>query len=103
MQRLPILLVFILLMGLLSPPAYGTGFEEARHLLARIGFGGDWKKIQHLKGGFYCRQPSMQDLENDDLKFSVDFRSLYTTVARRWWGLKAKFLESGSYPEVDFI
>jgi uncharacterized protein (DUF1501 family) len=45
----------------------------------------------------------LKDLENDDLKFSVDYRGQYTTVGRRWWGLKAESLESGPYPAIDFI
>jgi uncharacterized protein (DUF1501 family) len=56
-----------------------------------------------IKGGLYGRQPSLQDLENDDLKFSVDYRSLYATVVRQWWGLGTKFLSGGSYPDIGFV
>ena len=56
-----------------------------------------------VKGGLYGRQPSLQQLENDDLKFSVDYRSLYMTVGRRWWGLKTEFLKGGPYPVISFI
>lgn len=56
-----------------------------------------------VKGGLYGQQPSLQQLENDDLKFSVDYRSLYMTVGRRWWGLKAEFLKGGPYPVISFI
>jgi uncharacterized protein (DUF1501 family) len=56
-----------------------------------------------VKGGLYGRQPSLQELENDDLRFSVDYRSLYATVGRRWWGLNKEFLDGGPYPQIDFI
>ena len=56
-----------------------------------------------VKGGLYGRQPSLQDLENDDLKFSVDYRSLYTTVGSKWWGVQTEFLDGGPYPIIDFI
>ncbi len=56
-----------------------------------------------IKGGLYGRQPSLLDLENGDLKFNVDYRSLYATVAHRWWGLKAEFLDGKPYPMIDFI
>ena len=56
-----------------------------------------------VKGGLYGRQPSLQDLEKGDLKFNVDYRSLYTTIGRRWWGLKAEFLDGKPYPMIDFI
>lgn len=56
-----------------------------------------------VKGGLYGRQPSLHDLDNGDLKFTVDYRSLYTTIARRWWGLETEFLSGGPYPIVDCI
>ena len=49
MKRLPILLAFMLLMGLLSSSAFGISFEEARHLLARTGFGGNWEQMQQFR------------------------------------------------------
>ena len=56
-----------------------------------------------VKGGLYGRQPSLRELENGDLKFSVDYRSLYATVGRRWWKLNHEFLDGGPYPQLDFI
>ena len=56
-----------------------------------------------VRGGLYGQQPSLQDLENDDLKFSVDYRSLYTTIERKWWGLKTDFLDGGPYPTLGFL
>lgn len=40
-----------------------------------------------VKGGFHGRQPSLSDLAEGDLKHSVDFRVVYSTVLQRWWGL----------------
>lgn len=57
----------------------------------------------NIKGGLYGVQPSLVDLENGDLKFNVDFRSLYTTIARRWFGVSAEFLNGGTYPLIDCI
>jgi uncharacterized protein (DUF1800 family) len=48
MKRLPVFLIFMLLLGLLPPAAFGISFEEARHLLARTGFGGNEQQIQDL-------------------------------------------------------
>jgi uncharacterized protein (DUF1501 family) len=28
-------------------------------------------------------------LDGEDLRYTVDFRSLYTTVAQEWWGMRA--------------
>jgi uncharacterized protein (DUF1501 family) len=57
----------------------------------------------NIKGGLYGVQPSLVDLENGDLKFNVDFRSLYTTIARRWFGVSAEFLNGRTYPLIDCI
>lgn len=40
-----------------------------------------------VKGGFHGAQPRLDDLDAGDLKFATDYRRLYATVARRWWGL----------------
>ena len=51
-----------------------------------------------VKGGFYSTQPSLEDLdENGDLKFTIDYRSLYQTIIQRWWGIEDSFL-SGFAP-----
>jgi len=44
-------------------------------------------KLIQLGGFLYNRKLNFQilkDLENDDLKFRVDYRSQYTIVGRRW-------------------
>ena len=56
-----------------------------------------------VNGGIYGQQPSISDLSNGDSKFSVDFRSLYTTIAQRWWNLNTNFMEVGPFPSMDFI
>ncbi len=54
-------------------------------------------------GGLYGNQPSLADLENGDLKFNIDFRRIYTTIARRWWGVNPEFLSGGPYPPIDCL
>jgi uncharacterized protein (DUF1501 family) len=39
-------------------------------------------------GGLYGQQPSLTHLVNADLGYHVDYRSLYATVARGWWGMR---------------
>ena len=57
----------------------------------------------NVKGGIYGEQPSLINLENHDLRYSVDFRSLYSTVARRWWNFKTNSLAGGPFELIDFI
>ena len=63
-------------------------------------------------GGFYGDYPDLADLDgNGNLKFTVDFRSLYATVLERWLGLAAAqtdaLLAQGAvvppYPRLGFV
>lgn len=38
-----------------------------------------------VRGGLHGRQPALTELAGGNLLHHVDFRSLYATVARRWW------------------
>jgi uncharacterized protein (DUF1501 family) len=42
-----------------------------------------------VKGGLYGSYPSLSDLDDDNLKFSTDFRSVYATVLEKWLKLQA--------------
>ena len=55
-----------------------------------------------VKGGLHGRQPSLADLSDGDMNHSVDFRSVYATVARRWWNLPSD-ATGGRTPLLDFV
>ncbi len=41
-----------------------------------------------VKGGIYGKQPSLTDLdERGDMFYTTDFRDMYETIRRDWWGL----------------
>jgi uncharacterized protein (DUF1501 family) len=41
-----------------------------------------------VKGGLYGAQPSLNDLDGTgNMKFSTDYRQLYSTVLQQWWGV----------------
>jgi uncharacterized protein (DUF1501 family) len=42
-----------------------------------------------IQGGLYGKKPQLSQLENGNLVYGVDFRSLYGTVLQDWWGLDA--------------
>ncbi len=44
-----------------------------------------------VKGGLYGRQPPLTDLDAGDLRYQLDYRRLYATVADSWWGLGEGF------------
>jgi uncharacterized protein (DUF1501 family) len=65
-----------------------------------------------VTGGFYGAYPNLEDLDgNGNMKFTVDFRSLYATVLERWLGLtpeatNALLLEGAAvapYPRLAFV
>lgn len=56
-----------------------------------------------VKGGLYGQQPGLADLAQGDLRHTVDYRSLYTTVARRWWGMAGGLVQGQSFPVLDCV
>lgn len=48
-----------------------------------------------VKGGLHGTMPSLGDLQEGDLKYRVDHRSLYTTVIRSWWGIPETAIVGG--------
>ncbi len=53
-----------------------------------------------VRGGFYGEQPSLDRLEGVNMAYSIDFRALYATVARQWWGLNGAFLGPRTLPLI---
>lgn len=55
-----------------------------------------------VKGGLYGQQPALNQLRNDDLQHTVDFRSLYQTVAQKWWGIDRRWAGS-AFHSLKFL
>lgn len=56
------------------------------------------------KGGVYNKSDNLEDLdENGDLKYSIDFRSIYSTIMENWMGIKANAIIDGAYPKLNFV
>jgi len=53
-----------------------------------------------VKGGFYGTQPSLSpaDLDQGDMKYTMDFRTLYRTVAEEFWGIKDPAMLAAVFP-----
>jgi len=43
-----------------------------------------------VKSGLAGRQPSLDDLDEGDLKFNTDFRGVYSEVLEDWMGAQSK-------------
>ncbi len=58
-----------------------------------------------VKAGLLGRYPSLApaDLFQGDLKYSVDFRSVYATVLERWLRTRSETILGGRYPLIELI
>jgi uncharacterized protein (DUF1501 family) len=57
-----------------------------------------------IRGGrFYGEEPSLTDLDDGDLRFNVDFRSVYATVLERVLGVDAPSVLGSRFPALDFV
>ena len=59
---------------------------------------------QPVNGGLYGQMPSTTDLDADgNLKYSTDFRSVYTTVAEDWFGVNGEALIGQAWPKLPLL
>jgi len=56
-----------------------------------------------VQGGLYGSYPSMSDLDQGDLKFTTDFRSVYGTIVSDWLGGDPGPVVGGAYPKVPIF
>jgi len=54
-------------------------------------------------GGFYGDDPSLTDLDNGDLKFTTDFRSVYATLLEEVIGVESKASLGRPFAPVPFL
>ena len=56
-----------------------------------------------VKGGLLGRAPDLNLSHNEDLQFSTDFRSIYSTVLGRWLEADANNILGKAFDPVPFI
>ena len=56
-----------------------------------------------VKGGFYGEPPSLTNLDNGNLRFTTDFRSVYVTVLERWLESPADAILGGRFDQLDLF
>ena len=56
------------------------------------------------KTGFYNEAPDLTNLDaNKDLKYSIDFRSIYASLLQNWLGVETKPILNSTFSPLDFI
>lgn len=56
-----------------------------------------------VKGGLFGAAPSLTDLDNGNLKHTVDFRSVYQALIRDWLGGDAQSVLGQAFPELPLM
>jgi uncharacterized protein (DUF1501 family) len=56
-----------------------------------------------LKGGLAGSYPSLEKLGDNDLIYTIDFRSVYATLLERWLGCAADKLLGAKFPFLDLL
>ena len=61
---------------------------------------------EHVKGGIYGQYPSLEPSqleEGGNLKFNLDFRSVYSTILEEWFSLDANPIVNGNFERTKFF
>lgn len=56
-----------------------------------------------VKGGIHGAMPDMTKLDKGDLRFTTDFRSVYSTVLEDWLKVDPARIVGSSFPKLDLI
>ena len=56
-----------------------------------------------VKGGLYGEAPRLGELDGGNLRYAVDFRSLYATALERWWGAAGAKVLGGRFAPLDVL
>ncbi len=53
--------------------------------------------------GIHGAHPSLTDLDQGDLKYGIDFRSVYASVLEQWMGVPGEAILGGRFPAVEIL
>jgi uncharacterized protein (DUF1501 family) len=56
-----------------------------------------------VKEGIVGKHPSLTQLDQGDLKYGIDFRSVYATVLQEWMETPSKPILGGQFPTLKVI
>jgi uncharacterized protein (DUF1501 family) len=56
-----------------------------------------------VQGGLHGTYPSLSDLDRGDLKYTTDFRSVYSSVLQGWLGTAPEQILGGAYPRLPLV
>ena len=57
-----------------------------------------------MRGGLYGQAPDLSRLDSSqNMAYTTDFRQLYATVARDWWGVNPEDVVRGRFEPLKFL
>ncbi len=56
-----------------------------------------------VQGGLYGEPPDLASLDNGDLRYSTDFRSVYASLLEGWLGAEAAPILAGTFPALPLF
>ena len=56
-----------------------------------------------VKGGFHGGPPSLRNLDNGNLRYTVDFRSVYATLLESWLEVSPEQILGSRFDRLDLI
>jgi uncharacterized protein (DUF1501 family) len=56
-----------------------------------------------LRPGIVGRHPSLTDLDSGDLKWGIDFRSVYATILQKWLQTPSRAILGGQFPSLPVL
>ena len=56
-----------------------------------------------VKGGIYGDYPSLSDLDDGDLRYHTDYRSVYATLLDKWLGANSQAILGDQFKHLDFV
>lgn len=59
--------------------------------------------IGAVNGGMYGTHPSLDDLDNGNLRYTTDFRSVYATVLEKWLNRPSSALIGGNFAQLPLL
>src|SRR5262249_7040926 len=56
-----------------------------------------------VRGGLFGDNPSLKDLDQGDLKYGIDVRSVYATILNRWLDADAREILGRNFENILFV
>ena len=82
---------------------FGRRVQENGSLGTDHGAASQMLVVTSGKGGLFGEHPALNDLDEGDLKFHTDFRSVYATLLEKWLGFASEPVLGTQFELMNFV